>query len=144
MRKNSDEEEKEEEEGHSSWTLKLNQPQTVTSGRQKRRGGGGGGGGGEEEEEEETAAAAVEEEEEEEKQPLPMTPRNVLGARKRLIVVFSISWMAKATITSGLLLARSEVLRSLRHCLLAQSQAHHTIDRLGREALKEEALDDVP
>ena len=36
----------------------------------------------------------------------------------------------KATLTSGLLLGRSEVLRSLRHYLLAQSQGHHTIDRL--------------
>ena len=36
----------------------------------------------------------------------------------------------KATLTSGLLLGRSEVLRSLRHHLWAQSQGHHTIDRL--------------
>ena len=36
----------------------------------------------------------------------------------------------KATLTSGLLLRRSEVLRSLRHYLLAQSRGHHTIDRL--------------
>ena len=36
----------------------------------------------------------------------------------------------KATLTSGLLLGRSEMLRSLRHCLRAQSQGHHTIDRL--------------
>ena len=35
-----------------------------------------------------------------------------------------------ATLTSGLLLGRSEVLRSLRHYLRAQSQGHHTIDRL--------------
>ena len=32
--------------------------------------------------------------------------------------------------TSGLLLGRSEVLRSLRHYLRAQSQGHRTIDRL--------------
>ena len=31
----------------------------------------------------------------------------------------------KATLTSGLLLGRSEVLRSLRHYLRAQRQAHH-------------------
>ena len=37
---------------------------------------------------------------------------------------------ARATLTSGLLLGRSEVLRSLRHYLLSQSQGHHTIDRL--------------
>ena len=36
----------------------------------------------------------------------------------------------KASLTSGLLLGRSEVLRSLRHYLQAQSQGHHTIDRL--------------
>ena len=51
----------------------------------------------------------------------------------------------KATLTSGLLLGRSEVLRSLRHNLRAQSQGHHIIDRLEeREARKEEALDDLP
>ena len=36
----------------------------------------------------------------------------------------------KATLTSDLLLGRSEVSRSLRHYLRAQSQGHHTIDRL--------------
>ena len=36
----------------------------------------------------------------------------------------------KATFTNGLLLERSEVLRSFRHYLGAQSQGHHTIDRL--------------
>ena len=36
----------------------------------------------------------------------------------------------KATITCGLRLGRSEVLRSFRHYLRAQSQEHHTIDRL--------------
>ena len=36
----------------------------------------------------------------------------------------------KATLPSGLLLGRSEVLRNLRHYLRAQSQGHHTIDRL--------------
>ena len=41
-----------------------------------------------------------------------------------------IDWASKATLTSGLLLGRSEVLRSLRHYLRAQSQGHHTIDRL--------------
>ena len=35
-----------------------------------------------------------------------------------------------ATLTCGLLLRKSEVLRSLRHNLQAQSQGHHTIDRL--------------
>ena len=37
---------------------------------------------------------------------------------------------SKATLASGLLLGRSEVVRSLRHYLRAQSQGHHTIDRL--------------
>ena len=36
----------------------------------------------------------------------------------------------KATLASGLVLGRFEVLRSLRHNLRAQSQGHHTIDRL--------------
>ena len=36
----------------------------------------------------------------------------------------------KATLTSGFLLGRSEVLRSLRHYLRALSQRHHTNDRL--------------
>ena len=36
----------------------------------------------------------------------------------------------KSTLTSGLLLGRSEVLRSLRHYPRVQSQGHHTIDRL--------------
>ena len=36
----------------------------------------------------------------------------------------------KATLTSGLLLGRSEMLRSLRHYLRAQSQGHHITDRL--------------
>ena len=36
----------------------------------------------------------------------------------------------KASLTKGLLLGRSEVLRSLKHYLGAQSQGHHTIDRL--------------
>ena len=36
----------------------------------------------------------------------------------------------KAHLTSGLLLRKSEVLRSLRHYLWAQSQGHYTTDRL--------------
>ena len=36
----------------------------------------------------------------------------------------------EATTTSSLRLGRSEVLRSLRHYLQAQSQGHHNIDRL--------------
>ena len=42
-------------------------------------------------------------------------------------------WMycpGHACLTSGLLLRKSEVLRSLRHSLRAQNQGHHTIDRL--------------
>ena len=41
-----------------------------------------------------------------------------------------------ATLTSGLLLGRSEVLRSLRHYLRAQSQGHHTINRLEERGMK--------
>ena len=36
----------------------------------------------------------------------------------------------KVNLTIGLLLGRSEVLRSLRHYMRAQSQGHHTIDHL--------------
>ena len=36
----------------------------------------------------------------------------------------------KEVFTSGLLLGRSDVLRSLRRYLRAQNQGHHTIDRL--------------
>ena len=39
-------------------------------------------------------------------------------------------WRAKATIRGSFRLGRSEVLRNLRRNLRAQSQAHHTIDRL--------------
>ena len=50
--------------------------------------------------------------------------------------------VGKATLRSGLLLRRSEVLRSLRHYLQAQSQGHHSIDCL-EERGKEEAQDDL-
>ena len=36
----------------------------------------------------------------------------------------------KATLTSGLLFGRVEVLRSFRHSLRAQNEGHHTIDHL--------------
>ena len=42
----------------------------------------------------------------------------------------------KATLTSGLLLGRSEVLRNLRHYLRAQTQGHHTTDRLKERGVK--------
>ena len=42
----------------------------------------------------------------------------------------------KAALTSGSLLGRSEVLRSLRHYLRAQSQGHHTIDRLEKRGVE--------
>ena len=42
----------------------------------------------------------------------------------------------KATITSGLRLGSSEVLRSLRHYLRAQSQGHHAIDSLEERGVK--------
>ena len=50
----------------------------------------------------------------------------------------------KASLTNGFpLLGRSEVLRSLRHYLRAQSQGHHTVDRLEERGVKrlEEVLD---
>ena len=52
--------------------------------------------------------------------------------------------MGKAPITSGLHLRRSEVLRSLKHYLQAQSQGHHTINHLDERCWKEEALNDLP
>ena len=42
----------------------------------------------------------------------------------------------KATLTSGLLLGRSEVFRSLRHYLPAESQGHHTTDRLEERGME--------
>ena len=42
----------------------------------------------------------------------------------------------KPTITSGLRLGRSEMLRSLRHYLQAQSQYHHNIDHLEERDVK--------
>ena len=50
----------------------------------------------------------------------------------------------KASLTNGLFLGRSEVLRSLRRYLPQQSQGHHTIDRLEERGVEEEALDDLP
>ena len=48
-----------------------------------------------------------------------------------------IGWLAgKATLTSGLLLRRSEVLRSFRHYLQAQSQGDHIIDRLEERGME--------
>ena len=42
----------------------------------------------------------------------------------------------KAVLASGLCLGRSKVLRSLRHYLRAQSQGHHTIDRLEEKCIE--------
>ena len=50
----------------------------------------------------------------------------------------------KATTTGGLRLRRSDVLRSLRHYLRAQSQGHHTLDRLEVGGVEREALNDLP
>ena len=63
--------------------------------------------------------------------------------RKLLWVYYTCPWHAgvkgndradrlagKATLTSGLLLGRSEVFRSLRHYPRAQSRGHHIVDRL--------------
>ena len=50
----------------------------------------------------------------------------------------------KATLTSGLLLGRSEVLRSLIHYLRTQTKDITSSITWRREAWKEEALDDLP
>ena len=42
----------------------------------------------------------------------------------------------KATITNGLCLWRSQVVRSLRHYLQTQSQGHHTISHLEKRGVK--------
>ena len=47
-----------------------------------------------------------------------------------------IDWRAKATLGSGLLLGRSEVLRSLRRYLRAQYQGHDAIDRLEKRGVE--------
>ena len=44
--------------------------------------------------------------------------------------------VGKATLTSGLLLRRSETLRSLRHYQRAQSEGHHAIDRLAERGVE--------
>ena len=49
-----------------------------------------------------------------------------------------------ATITSGLRLGRSEVLRSLRHYLLAQSRGHHAIDHLEETGAEKGTLNNIP
>ena len=46
----------------------------------------------------------------------------------------------KATLTNGLFLGRSEVLRSLKHYLRAQSQGHHTIDGLDERGVERGSL----
>ena len=50
----------------------------------------------------------------------------------------------KATLTSGSLLERSQVLRSLRHYLRAKSKNTALSIAWRREAWKEEALDNLP
>ena len=44
--------------------------------------------------------------------------------------------LGKATLTSGLLLGRSEMLRSLRHYMWEQSQGHHTSDCLEKRGVE--------
>ena len=50
------------------------------------------------------------------------------GVKKNYRAPYTLA--GEATLTGGLLLGRSEVLRSLRYYQRAQSQGHHTIDRL--------------
>ena len=52
--------------------------------------------------------------------------------------------VGKATLTSGLLLRKSQVLRSLKHYLQAQSQDITPSITCRREVWKEKALDDLP
>ena len=49
----------------------------------------------------------------------------------------------KATITTSLCLGRSEVLRSLRHYMRAQSQGHHSINRLVERGVERGSTDDL-
>ena len=62
----------------------------------------------------------------------------MIQIKQMFLLLFSVclSVAGKATLTSGLLLERSEVLRSLRHYLRAQSQGHHTTDRLEERGME--------
>ena len=60
----------------------------------------------------------------------------ICTALERREMTEQIDWREKATLTSDLLLGRFEVLRSLRRYLQAQSQGHHTIDRLEERGLE--------
>ena len=53
-------------------------------------------------------------------------------------------WQTEATVTGGLHLRKSEVLRSLRHYLQAQSQGHHTIDHLEERGIERGLLGNLP
>ena len=65
------------------------------------------------------------------RQPLSKNPVGVLPWRCRVKGNDRADTLTgKATLTSGVLLGRSEVLRSLRHYLREQSRRHHTIDHL--------------
>ena len=65
------------------------------------------------------------------RRPPSKTPLSVLPWTSRNEREYRADRLAgNATLTSGLLLGRSEVLRSLRHYLRAQSQGRHTINRL--------------
>ena len=47
-----------------------------------------------------------------------------------------IDWRGKATLISGLLFGRSDVLRSLRHYLRIQNQGYQAIDRLEEKGVE--------
>ena len=51
--------------------------------------------------------------------------------------------VGKATTTCGLRLGRSEVLRSLRRYLRAQSHGHHIVDRLEESNMERGMLDEL-
>ena len=61
---------------------------------------------------------------------------NSWTCRSKLEMTEQIRLAGKATLTSGLHLGRSEVLRSLRHYLRAQIQGHHTIDHLAERGVE--------
>ena len=57
----------------------------------------------------------------------------------KLLIDLLIQYRVSLTLTRWVAGAKSEVLRSLRHYLRAQSQGHHTIDRLEERGVERES-----
>ena len=57
----------------------------------------------------------------------------------KLLIDLLIQYGVSLTLTRWVAGAKSEVLRSLRHYLRAQSQGHHTIDRLEERGVERES-----